>query len=355
MPDFKKKMNTFRRKVMRGLTNHIGKTKQTVKPISLNEIKSILIVRPNHRLGNMLMVTPLVNEVSSQFPNCEITLFVKGDAAKIIFPNYAAVRKIIHLPRAVFKKFFSYLYGWIKLVTKSYDLVINVMPLSSSGRIATKLARSEYKFFGDEALQSYSDFQDAKQLGRYPVLAFREYLKKAGLTVKANPIPLMNLKLTGSELKKGERLLCEMIGNTKKTICIFTYATGTKCYAKSFWIPFYEALQNRYPEYNIIEVLPVENVSQIDFKAPSFYSKNIREIGAFIAQAEVFIGADSGMMHLASSALTSTLGLFSVTDIKSFKPYGNKSTAISITDNNCEKCFSAIDSMLHKTKAPLLA
>jgi ADP-heptose:LPS heptosyltransferase len=41
-----------------------------------------------------------------------------------------------------------------------------------------------------------------------------------------------------------------------------------------------------------------ENVSQIAFKSPTFYSKDIREIGAVIANTEIFIGADSGIMHL---------------------------------------------------------
>jgi ADP-heptose:LPS heptosyltransferase len=37
-----------------------------------------------------------------------------------------------------------------------------------------------------------------------------------------------------------------------------------------------------------------------------FYSKDIREIGAVIANTEIFIGADSGIMHLASASLTPT-------------------------------------------------
>jgi predicted Rossmann-fold nucleotide-binding protein len=57
-------------------------------------------------------------------------------------------------------------------------------------------------------------------------------------------------------------------------------------------------------------VLPVENVSQIGFKAPTFYSKDVREIGALMANTEVFIGGDSGIMHLASASKVSTVGLF---------------------------------------------
>ena len=93
-----------------------------------------------------------------------------------------------------------------------------------------------------------------------------------------------------NELEKGKALLDKYIKNKKeKTILLFTYATGAKCYSKDWWGDFYDLLTNEFKEYNIIEVLPVENISQIDFKAPSFYSKDVREIAAFIAGADIFI------------------------------------------------------------------
>ncbi len=112
--------------------------------------------------------------------------------------------------------------------------------------------------------------------------------------------------------------------------------------------PFYERLKSEYPDYNIIEVLPVENVSQIGFKAPTFYSKDIREIGSLIANTEVFIGADSGIMHLASSVQTPTVGLFSVTNIKMYAPYNNNSLAIDTNSGSIDDWIKILDSILKK-------
>jgi ADP-heptose:LPS heptosyltransferase len=74
-------------------------------------------------------------------------------------------------------------------------------------------------------------------------------------------------------------------------------------------VGLYDRLKAEYPNYNIIEVLPVENVSQIGFKAPTFYSKDVREIGALMANTEVFIGGDR-IMHLASASKVSTVDFF---------------------------------------------
>ena len=52
--------------------------------------------------------------------------------------------------------------------------------------------------------------------------------------------------------------------------------------------PIYNTLCKEFKSYNIIEVLPVENISQIDFKAPSFYSKDVREI-AHLLQMLIYL------------------------------------------------------------------
>jgi len=137
-----------------------------------------------------------------------------------------------------------------------------------------------------------------------------------------------------------------IVPNDKKTIAIFTFATGAKCYSPEWWNPFYEKLKTAFPDYNIVEVLPVENVSQIDFKAPSFYSKDVREIAAFIANTEVFIGADSGIMHLASASQTPVLGLFSVTVPEKYEPYGNNSVAIDTNKHDYESIISLVKERL---------
>lgn len=332
---------------MRSLTKNTGKRDEAPVAINPESIRKILIIRPNHRLGNMLLVTPIVQEVSNRFPNAEITLFAKGYIARVIFQEYPAVKAIISLPRKAFKQLFRYVFIWFKLATKSYDLAVNVIPFSSSGRIATRLVRARHKFYGAPDPHTLAHYPDFKQQACFAVLGLREFLRQSGVPLADNlPVPVMNMQLLPEELEKGQSLVRQLCQTDKEVIALFTYATGDKCFDRSFWVPFYQQLQQRYPQYAFVEVLPIEHVSQIDFKASSFYSKDIREIAAFIANCRLFIGADSGMMHLASAALTPTLGLFSVTDIESFKPYGNNSRALAIKDNQFADCFPLIDCIL---------
>lgn len=333
---------------MRKITGSIGqsKTSYLTRQNGKADIKTVLICRPNHRLGNLLLMTPLVQEIKSTFPNCKIDLFVQGNLASIIYQNYEYVDTIIKTPRKPFDQLRQYLRGWIKLKEKKYDLAINLEKGSSSGRLSTQFANSEFKFFGNPEGDSAQQYSDHENNGKAPVYNFRSYLSKSGVAHDTGPVPLLDLKLDAEEIANGKNILDALTNNDKPTICIFTYATGSKCYPESWWMPLYKRLTSEFQAFNIIEVLPVENVSQINFTALTFYSRDIREIGAVIANAVVFVGADSGIMHLASSAQTPTIGLFGITMPEKYAPYGNKSIGLRTDHNYIEDCVAAVHAVV---------
>lgn len=344
---FKGEINAIRRKITRGLTKNIGSNKLTHSPNSIVDFKNVLISRPNHRLGNLLLVTPLVQEINGVFPNCKIDLFIKGNLAPIIFENYPTVENYIVLPRKPFDNLIKYFKVWFKIKKKKYDLVINIDQGSSSGRLSTQFAKANFKFFGELNEEIVQEYPDYKHMAKYPIYEFRHYLNQLGHPQQPKPVPTINIKLSEKELQDAKLVLDKIVPNNKKTIAIFTFATGEKCYCTDWWDTFYKKLLITFPDFNIVEVLPVENVSQINFKAPSFYSKDVREIAAFIANTSLFIGADSGIMHLACASQTPVLGLFHVTNPVKYEPYGNGSIAIDTKVTNLESMIDIIKSRLN--------
>ncbi len=335
---------------MNSLTKNIGQsyTNPTIDLKNKPKIKKILISRPNHRLGNQLLLTPLVQEVIHTFPDCKIDLFVKGGVAYPVFENYEQVENIIQLPKKAFSHLLDYGWCWVKLKRKKYDLVINGDKNSSSGRLSTQLAKAKYKVFGDVNEEIKSKYEDCKHISKYPVYNLRHYLKQLGFPENNSNVPLLDIKLSPSEIEKGKQLLKGIVDNGKPIICIYTNATGKKCYSEDWWETFYNRLLEEYPEYTIIEMLPIENISKIGFKAPHFYSKDIREMGAIIHNTSIFIAADNGVMHLASASQTPTVGFFSVTNPNVYQPYGNGSFPMDTKITNIEDWISGIDSILKK-------
>lgn len=344
---FSTEINKIRRYITRGLTKNIRCSDLP----QLNEgeklcLNRILIIRPNGRLGNLLMLTPLVQEIISTFPECKIDLFVKGYLAPIIFKNYENVDKIITLPKKPFNELIKYMSVWTTLRKQKYDMVINIDKGSSSGRIATKISSAKFKIFGDEIANLALKYKDYRHMAKAPVHNFREFLTFLGYNQNNNSVPSLDLKLEDSEIEKGKQILQDLVQNDAKMISIFTYATCSKCYSVPWWEEFYKELKANFPDYTIIEILPIENVSQINFQAKTFYSKDVREIAAVIACTSFFIGADSGVMHLASASKTPTFGLFSVTDPKMYAPYSTKSFAINTNYCDASECIDSIKNQL---------
>ena len=337
------KINIIRRRLTKALTKGVGSTNAGAwdSPIKDGEIKKILISRPNHRLGNLLLITPLIQEVQERFPNASIDLFVKGGLPFIIFKNYKNVVRILILPRKPFSDLSGYMKGWLRLLGRKYDLVINVDKNSSSGRLSTQFARGNRKIFGELLEEDFWKQEDRAHFAKGPVCTFRSHMQRLGFGVNYSDFPFLDLKLSEQELEKGKQQLKELGADGPKTVALFTYATGAKCYSEAWWEEFYEKLKSELPDYQFVEVLPIENISRLSFKLPSYYSKDVREIASFIANTALFIGADSGITHLASASGTPTIALFEVTSELKYRPYNANSTSLN-TKNLEEKNLGEI-------------
>src|SRR5690606_36238579 len=138
------------------------------------------------------------------FPGCKIDLFTKGTIAPIVFQNYHQVQDIINLPRKHFSDLTSYCSAWLSLRKIGYDLVINVEERSSSGRLATKFARSKYKFFGGRDYNIEVDTDEYQHIAKKPVYDLRHF---CGIQNIDRDVELLDLKLSQPEIDAGRSVL----------------------------------------------------------------------------------------------------------------------------------------------------
>jgi ADP-heptose:LPS heptosyltransferase len=340
-------LNRQRRK----LTGLLKKSLPELKPSHIKNkesIRKILVVRPNHRLGNQLMITPLLQELNATFPNAKIDLFLKGNTCLIIFKNFDYVDKLLRLPKKHFKEFYNYIIAFWNLKKTKYDLVFNVDVGSSSGKLATHHAQSQIKFSDEDRLkQIQAKYPEAKHLAKQAVYRLRAGLQGHIDNLNLQPIPNLSLSLSALEKSKAQAIVKDKLGQTDKIISLFTYATGDKQLSKEWWDNFYKVLLKEFPDYAILEILPIENISLLDFKAPSYYGKDIRLISAVIQQSDVFIGADSGIMHLSATSQTPTIGLFKVTNPDVYAPYSKGSMAFPVKDAHLNDLVNAVTKALN--------
>ena len=343
----KSKINIFRKKI-RNLLFKISPFKKNIENsfnLDSTQVKKILISRPNHRLGNILLLTPIVQELRNIFPNATIDLVLKGNLGYPIFENYIQVRNIIKLEKKPFDNLFKYFLGWTEIFNNRYDIAISAGKKSTSGNLAVMLSKSKYKFYNIDNPKLHlkeSYFHNALN----PIYNFRDVLSSNDEESEFMKDPKLKMNLREYEIENGRVILNKIFDNSKKTIGIFTYATGDKCFSKLWWNIFYREIIKIETEYNLLEILPKEKESQINFSLKTYYSNDIREISSVMHNLHLFIGADSGLMHLASASSTRTIGLFNVTEPEFYGVYGNKSISFNSKKNSMLELFGKIDKIV---------
>ena len=105
-------------------------------------IQRVLICRPNHRLGNTVMLTALMSEIENRFPGAEVDVLGSGGATRSVFGGFDCLGELFLLDRRALRHPLATISTLRKLRAKRYDLVVDAAAGSSSGRIAANLARA---------------------------------------------------------------------------------------------------------------------------------------------------------------------------------------------------------------------
>jgi ADP-heptose:LPS heptosyltransferase len=309
-------------------------------------IHRILVCRPNHRLGNMLLMTPLIAELERVYKGAEIDLVAEGTLAKDVFATFFSVRNVYCLPRRGFKHPASFLALIARIRKNRYDLVIDPCVGSGFSRALARIFRGRYKLgFGDAQRTSRGlthvvpTTLAPRHMAQRPVALVREYDVTA--PDKGAAFPPMDIRLTEEERTSGKAVVRQLLKDASSTragltIGIFADATGNKCYAAAWWQAFLTTLLVLAPQCRFVEIVPMHGRSMLDARWPSYYSSHIRRMAAVMSAMDLVISADCGVMHLAAASQVPTLGMFCVTDEKVYGPYGTRSGSLLTRDLSAE-------------------
>jgi ADP-heptose:LPS heptosyltransferase len=308
-----------------------------LEPLPRKGIYRILVCRPNHRLGNTILLTPLLAELERTYPGAEIDVISEGNIAKEVFATFFSVRNIHCLPRRGFKHPVSFL-SLLRHVRKTrYDLIVDPCVGSGFSRVLTRFLKGRYKlgFDDDPAHSGLTHCAPASVAPRHMAKRPIDLLRcKAGREHDPSEFfPPMDIRLTDAERAQGKDIVRDLLaGSTRPVrhpvVGIFANATGAKRYPAAWWNEFITTFRERAPSSSIIELIPMNGQSLLGSEWPAYYSSDIRRMGAVMAGTDLMISADCGVMHLAVASKVPTAGMFCATDAAVYAPYSHGSCAL---------------------------
>lgn len=302
---------------------------------------SILICRPNTRLGNTVLMTPLVEEIEATLPGARVDILSACPAASEVFQGFASVRRVHQLPFRGVRHPLRYLLTLLRVRRNRYDIILDPSPNSWTARFLTRWldARTKVGFTQPRRRQGVDvsiPFEGApRHMGAYPVYLLRRTLLDLDADSARVDDAKLSIRLSEAERAAGRGALENLLGagHSGPVIALATHATGAKRFPLEWWRGMIRELLVRLPAARLIEIRPPGGSASLP-ELPGFASRRIREVAALIEAAGCFVCADSGLMHLGAATDALTVGLFKVTLSELYAPRRGSSCAVTARDED---------------------
>jgi ADP-heptose:LPS heptosyltransferase len=268
----------------------------------------ILFVTSN-RVGDAVLSTGLLGHLLRAYPGARFTVAC-GPAAEGVFTRMPNLERLIILEKRPWGR--HWLPLWAGVVGTFWDLVVDIRGSALSWLVPTR-ARARMR-----RRPGHKTAQLAAILGLHPPplpvawIAAQDHARAAallppGLWVALGPTANTDLKIWPAE---------RFVGLFR------ALATGPLAGARAVVLGGPEA-RERPLAAPVLAALP----DAIDLCG----ALSLPEAAAVLARCALFVGNDSGLMHLAASAGTPTLGLFGPTPADEYAPAG-VATAVAIAE-----------------------
>ncbi len=315
---------TLRRKtreVLNSVLAFLINKKVSNAPIDPKLIQKVAIIRPNYRIGNLLFLTPFINELYKINPNIKVDVYVGSKGAGAILQEMPNVHEVIDISRELLKNPLDLLTFIKQHRQKSYDLLFNIVSGSVSSQIVASLVQANYKVAYEDKKSWMALTHEVQAEGWFvhSALNHLELLKPLGYQKPHNP-PVMDIKLTQKEKEFGEKELIKVLQSNKKTkaVALFRNARFEKRLSDTWWSEFVDTLLQKYHDIAIIDILSPDVPTPLNEKVLSYSNKNLRKLGAFFHACDAYISSDTGPMHLAQASGAKVFALFNKTNPASF-------------------------------------
>lgn len=309
-------------------------------------VRRIVVLRPNHRIGNTLLLTPLMQELEARFPEAEVALVTAGGAARPVFSAYPRMTTQYAFPGKSYRHPFRVLRMLARLRQEQYDIAIDPTTRSRAGRFLLQFVRARRRIgYAWGVARQDRILTDAVNRAHAPAhhAEIPLYLLRAALRPPGTPEPdasaanlPLDIRLSDAERQVGVRELAFALGHAEPgpqpVVGLYAHATGEKCFPPEWWHGVVSAMRARSPTLQLIEFLPEDGHSRLGDQVRGTYTPDLRTLAAKIAATSLFVIADGGILHLADAAGAKVLALFRTTAPSQYAPRGPGCLALSAAD-----------------------
>ena len=282
----------------------------------------VLVIQPKIGMGDMVIYLPYIHAISKKF-RVPLSILVRNNArATDLLADDDHVNEIIQLDRNKKKSgahdgFFGF-FRLINLIKKSKFDKVFIFNSSLRYRLVAKIS-------GIKNIRQYPLFRKKDNF----FLSAKKFIEKElGEIVSTQPI----LKIKDNKINKIQSKFSDKL----KHICLGFSASGpTKRWSIKNYIKLCEKLNNKFSckfylagGKNDITLIKLLMNSSVGSSCESFENLNIKNTLPIIKNCNLYIGNDTGWLHISCALNLKCLALFMDSPVNAYGKYSKKISII---------------------------
>jgi len=321
----------------------------------MSELSNILIIRLSS-LGDVLMTIPAVRGIRDSFPDAHISWLVEGPVSEflagqdfidevIVFPRSDTVKG---LKKGNISRAQKAMGPFLRNIRKrKYDLIVDFHGIAKSA-LFSMIARGTKKIgFGDMFAKEKSHLFYHNRINGSDKRMHKvdRNMLLANYLGHTKSVPKVTLNTPDNATAYIDKFFRET-GNTAPLFAVNPFSskgTDFKRWPMERYAELIARIHHELREQTVIIWGPGEEEEARRLKEMSGEGAylacptNIPQLFALLGKVRIYIGGDTGVMHLATAAGPQVIAIFGPTDFKINGPYGKEHTILR-EDVLCSPC-----------------
>ncbi len=328
----RKRIERTGKRLLRNALSGILKTNQIgVDSLDKGSISKILLVRQDSRLGNLVLMTPLVSALRASFPSSRLDVMISEGFEDVLSVNPCISR--VHVFRKRAARYLPWVYPrFVRNIRQErYDLAIDVSDghhVSFNNTMLTALSGARYRMGYDR--------EEANDLLNIVVPRPPENVHMADamiglarfLDAGTLDYPMKYYATEDDRVSMSAWLRDRNIGEMDSFFIVHAGGRGKKQWGGEMFAALIDLIGSEVgvkivliggpSEHDIIRdirekaVIPFEVLSGV----------TVGEMAAVIERCDMFISNDTGPMHVSSALEKPTVGIFLTSNYRVYGPRG---------------------------------
>ena len=313
------------------------------------DIRRIVVIKLDH-IGDVILSIPALANLRAHFPQAHIAMVVNSAlepvAGYIPYVDEVLCYNARFFDRSGRSKMFDLTLGMCfsrEMRDREFDLIVDLRG-SFASLLFAMIARSKYRI-------DRGTYLVQRKLGKTSLASEHEaevnldILSRAGLSTRSRE---MSMSLNKADMDSADLLLREAGEKNSIHPIVVIHAgvpTMIKCWSVEKYVRLADGLSQEYNARTVFVGNESEKqaaqsiISSMNEKAINLSGgTTLGQLAAVLKKADLFVGNDSGPMHLASALSARVIGLFGPTSPQRFGPYGNHCSALRM-EPDCPPCM----------------